>query len=168
MKRKLVVIEVIDNFLPEEEFKSIQSLLVGGQFNWYYSDRYVSKDDGGHFMCHMFYHIDVGANSSYVGIWDTFMTKVESKKCMRIKANLTFKTSEPDPTSYHIDINDMKTAIFYINTNNGYTEFENGVRVNSVSNRVCIFDSNLQHRGVTHTEGDPQRIVVNFNYDKSN
>ena len=58
----------------------------------------------------------------------------------------------------------MKTALFYINTNNGCTEFECGVRVSSVANRVCIFDSNLQHRGVTHTEGDPQRIVVNFNY----
>ena len=58
----------------------------------------------------------------------------------------------------------MKTAIFYINTTNGYTEFESGVRVSSVANRVCIFNSNLNHRGVTHTEGDQQRIVVNFNY----
>ena len=66
---------------------------------------------------------------------------------------------------YHHDYDDMKTAVFYINTNNGYTEFENGVRVNSVANRVCIFDSNLRHRGTTHTEGDNQRIVVNFNYD---
>ena len=58
----------------------------------------------------------------------------------------------------------MKTAIFYINTNNGYTEFQSGVRVSSVANRVCIFDSNLKHRGVTRTEGEHQRVVVNFNY----
>ena len=65
---------------------------------------------------------------------------------------------------YHHDYDDMKTAVFYINTNNGYTEFENGVRVNSVANRVCIFDSHLKHRGTTHSEGSNQRIVVNFNY----
>ena len=59
---------------------------------------------------------------------------------------------------------EMKTAVFYINTNDGYTEFENGVRVSSVANRVCIFDSNLNHRGTTHSEGGHQRVVVNFNY----
>ena len=157
--------KIIDNFLPEEEFKSIQSFMMGGQFNWHYSVGMVTKDDGGYYMCHMFYQPDVGENSKHIIMWNNFMTKLEAKKCIRIKANLTFKTSEPNPTSYHSDYPDVKTAIFYINTNNGYTEFENGVRVNSVSNRVCIFDSNLNHRGVTHTEGDQQRIVVNFNYD---
>ena len=92
------------------------------------------------------------------------MNKVEAKKCIRIKANLTFKTPTIEPGPYHYDYKDMKTAVFYINTNNGYTEFESGVRVSSIANRVCIFDSNLHHRGTTHTEPDPRRIVVNFNY----
>ena len=156
--------KIIDNFLPEEEFKSIQSLMMGGQFNWYYAVGMVIKDDGGYYMCHMFYQPDMGENSKHINMWNTFMTKIEAKKCVRIKANMTFRTSEPNPTSYHSDYPDIKTAVFYINTNNGYTEFENGVRVKSVSNRVCIFNSNLNHRGVTHTEGDQQRIVVNFNY----
>ena len=51
-----------------------------------------------------------------------------------------------------------------IRDSNGYTEFKNGVRVSSVANRVCIFNSDSMHRGVTHTEGEHQRIVVNFNY----
>ena len=93
------------------------------------------------------------------------MNKVKAKTCLRIKANLTLKTPTPKESSFHIDGNDITTAIFYINTNNGYTEFESGVRVSSVANRVCIFDSNLTHRGTTHTEGDHQRIVVNFNYE---
>ena len=159
------MIEIIDNFLPEEEFKSIQSLMMGREFNWFYSNGRVNEDDGSFNMVHMFYQPDVGGNSKYINIWNNFMNKVEAKKCTRIKANLTFRTSEPEPSSYHIDYGDMKTAIFYINTNNGYTEFENGVRVNSVANRVCIFDSNLEHRGTTHSEGGNQRIVVNFNYD---
>ena len=159
------MIKIIDNFLSEEEFKSIQSLMMGREFNWFYSHGRVDVDDGSFNMVHMFYQPDVGKNSQYINMWNNFMHKVEAKKCTRIKANLTFRTSEPEPSSYHTDYEDMKTAIFYINTNNGYTEFENGVRVNSVSNRVCIFDSNLNHRGVTHTEGDQQRIVVNFNYD---
>ena len=46
--------KIIDNFLPEEEFKSIQSLMMGGHFNWYYAVGMVTKDDGGYYMCHMF------------------------------------------------------------------------------------------------------------------
>ena len=156
--------KIIDNFLPEEEFKSIQSLMMGGQFNWFYAEGLSYRDDESYQMVHMFFQPEVGSNSEYLPMWSNFMTKVEAKKCARIKANTTFKTSEPEPSLYHTDFEDMKTAIFYINTNNGYTEFENGVRVNSVANRVCIFDSNLQHRGTTHSEGGHQRIVVNFNY----
>ena len=158
------MIEIIDNFLPEEEFKSIQSFMMGGEFRWFYSEGRAYEDDGSFLMIHMFYQPEVGPNSEHINIWNTFMNKVGAKKCERIKANLTFKTPTIESTMYHCDYPDIKTAIFYINTNNGYTEFESGVRVSSVANRVCIFDSNLKHRGTTHTEGDQQRIVVNFNY----
>ena len=156
--------KIIDNFLPEEEFKSIQSFMMGGEFNWFYCDGAVRKDDGLFHMLHMFYQPEVGSNSEHLSMWSNFMNQVGAKQCTRIKANLAFKTPTHELTLYHTDYNDMKTATFYINTNNGYTEFESGVRVESVANRVCIFDSNLEHRGTTHSEGGNQRITVNFNY----
>ena len=156
--------KIIDNFLPEEEFKSIQSLMTSFQFNWFYQEGRSYDDDDFYLMTHMFFQPEVGLNSEHLDMWNTFMNKVEAKKCTRIKANLTFKTPTIEPAQYHIDYADMKTAIFYINTNNGYTELKSGVRVSSVANRVCIFDSNLQHRGTTHSEGGNQRVVVNFNY----
>ena len=53
---------------------------------------------------------------------------------------------------------------YYVNTNNGYTEFEsNGMKVDSVENRLIIFDSNEKHRAVTTTD-TPRRSVINFNY----
>ena len=158
------MIEVIDNFLPEEEFKSIQSFMMGGEFRWFYANGRAFVDDGEFHMTHMFFQPEVGLNSEHLDMWNTFMNKLEAKKCTRIKANLTFKTPTIEPAQYHIDYADMKTAIFYINTNNGYTELKSGVRVSSVANRVCIFDSNLKHRGTTHSEGGQQRIAVNFNY----
>ena len=158
------MIQIIDNFLPEEEFKSIQSFMMGGEFRWFYGKGRVTEDDGEFHMVHMFFQPEVGGNSEHLPIWNTFMNKVGAKKCERIKANLTFKTPTIETSPFHTDFADMKTATFYISTNNGYTEFENGVRVNSVANRVCIFDSNLFHRGTTHSEGDHQRVVVNFNY----
>ena len=156
--------KIIDNFLPEDEFKSIQSFMMGGEFRWFYVDGRAFVDDGSFHMTHMFFQPEVGSNSEHLNMWNTFMNKVGAKKCERIKANLTFKTPTIETAPFHTDFADMKTATFYISTNNGYTEFENGVRVNSVANRVCIFDSNLFHRGTTHSEGDHQRVVVNFNY----
>ncbi len=159
------MIQIIDNFLPEDEFKSIQSFMMGGEFRWFYSEGRAYMDDGSYEMLHMFYQPKVGSNSEHINIWNNFMNKLEAKKCMRIKANLTFKTPTIEPGPFHCDYPDIKTAILYINSNNGYTEFESGVRVSSVENRVCIFDSNLKHRGTTHSEGGQQRIAVNFNYD---
>ena len=158
------MIQIIDNFLSEEEFKSIQSFMMGGEFRWFYADGKAFVDDGSFHMIHMFFQPEVGLNSEHITMWNTFMNKVEAKKCERIKANLTFKTPTIELSEYHSDYDDMKTAIFYINTNNGYTELKSGVRVSSVANRVCIFDSNLKHRGTTHSEGGQQRIAVNFNY----
>ena len=58
----------------------------------------------------------------------------------------------------------QKTAVFYINTNNGWTYIKNGGKVKSVANRIVIFDSNLEHTGVTCTD-EKRRVIVNFNYD---
>ena len=160
------MIEIIDNFLPEEEFKSIQSFMMGGEFKWFYSRGRTFNNDESYQMLHMFFQPEVGSNSEHLPIWNNFMNKLEAKECIRIKANLTFKTPTIEPASFHYDYSQGKTAVFYINTNNGYTEFESGVRVSSVANRVCIFDSNLQHRGTTHSEGGQQRIAVNFNYER--
>ena len=159
------MMKVIDNFLPEEEFKHINSFMTGQMFPWYFFPGMIREDDGYYQFMHMFYQPDVGPNSDHIELFTNFMTRIGAKKCKRIKANLTLRTSTPQESLFHTDYNDIKTAIFYINTNNGYTEFESGVRVSSVANRVCIFDSNLEHRGVSHTEGDYQRVVVNFNYE---
>ena len=86
------MIEIIDNFLPEEEFKSIQSFMMGGEFRWFYVDGAVEPDDGQFHMTHMFFQPEVGLNSEHLDMWNTFMNKVEAKKGERIKANLTFKT----------------------------------------------------------------------------
>ena len=158
------MIKIIDNFLPEEEFKSIQRLMMGNMFPRSYCQGRTTPDDGSFLMVHMFLREEVGQSSQWMKIWVNLMNKLGAKKCTRIKANLTFKTPTIETAPFHTDFADMKTATFYISTNNGYTEFENGVRVNSVANRVCIFDSNLFHRGTTHSEGDHQRVVVNFNY----
>ena len=172
--------KVIDNFLPGEEFKTIHDFLMGPCIPWFYNHYVDYKDqifdffdlDNYQFV-HSFYSgkgIDPLPNkdefSEYFPLLDPIGIKLNWGKLLRVKANLNPRTSDIIKRKYHVDVEEKcKTSIFYLNTNNGYTEFESGVRVSSVANRVCIFDSNLKHRGTTHTEPEPQRIVVNFNYE---
>ena len=58
---------------------------------------------------------------------------------------------------------DYKVSIFYVNSNDGYTEFEDGTRIESVENRLVTFPANMLHTGTTCTN-KPFRIVINFNY----
>ena len=50
-----------------------------------------------------------------------------------------------------------------MNTNNGWTEFKSGIKVNSIANRMLIFDSKYEHVGVTSTDSN-RRVVLNFNF----
>ena len=157
------MIEIIDNFLPEEEFMARQSLLMSQEFFWYYVVGSAFPNDGQYHMAHVFYQPKIGVNSEYYRIWKPMMEKIKVSSMERIKANMTFQTSKPLPSGYHSDNLGSKTGILYINTNNGYTELENGVRVKSVANRYLSFDTSLSHRAISCTD-ELRRIVVNFNY----
>ena len=54
------------------------------------------------------------------------------------------------------------TGIFYLNSNDGYTHFNGGKRVESVANRMVIFPRETMHSGTTSTTD--HRKVINFNW----
>ena len=65
----------------------------------------------------------------------------------------------------HNDVSPHKgyTGVFYLNTCNGYTVFEDGRKVESVDNRLLKFDGNLKHAGSSVTDAQ-RRIVINLNW----
>ena len=85
---------------------------------------------------------------------------------IKIKINSTNYSNKIIEGTYHVD-NKHKgttTAVYYINTNDGYTKFKkNKKKINSVENRMIVFDSNLEHLGTTTTNAK-RRLVLNFNY----
>ena len=97
------------------------------------------------------------------------LIKEMNARCyMRIKANLKCRTNLPVKPQFHCDFpfpkyDGLSTSIYYINTNNGYTEFEDGTRIESVENSLLTFPYSMKHRGVSCTD-EPFRMVINFNY----
>ena len=60
-------------------------------------------------------------------------------------------------------LENQKTGIFYMNTNNGKTIFEDGEEIDSVENRMVIFPASKRHAGTTHTD-TICRCLINFNW----
>ena len=83
---------------------------------------------------------------------------------LRININSTPRNA-PEQT-WHTDwvlSTKSKTCVLYLNDNDGYTEFMDGTKVESVANTAVIFDTNTKHRGVSATNVD-RRLVLNVSY----
>ena len=54
------------------------------------------------------------------------------------------------------------TLVYSVNTNNGYTEFQDGTIIPSIANQLLIFDGNMEHRSVSQTD-IKNRMNLNIN-----
>jgi hypothetical protein len=108
----------------------------------------------------------------------------------RVRTCMYTRTKEPEFHGYHYDLEDyvldtkeiftkeqivsenkkndlhpvenMKIAIFYLNTNNGQTCLD-GERVDAIENRLVCFSNTVRHSSISQTDCD-RRIVININY----
>jgi len=154
--------KITDNFLPPDQFRDIQDVFMGMEIPWNCIDGAVMPGDG-HFQFVHGLYLDYAPISRCWEVLDPVFQKFDATAFVRSKANLNMKTPQPVEHAFHSDVDDCITSIYYINTNNGYTEFENGMKFDSVENRMLTFDSNEKHRGVTSTD-TAKRVLINFNY----
>ena len=157
---------VVDNFLPEDQFEMLRKIVMSNYFPWCYfwgrGEEEITKD----FFFHNFYRKGEKQSSGYFDILrPTLKELVGDGELVRVKGVLTTQSAEHHNSGFHSDYGDITTSIYYINTCNGWTEFERGGKVESVANRMLIFDSNLIHGGVSCTD-EKTRIVINFNYER--
>ena len=167
--------EVYDNFLDPEIFSNMQDIMLSSDFPWFYNHYIVSKnikmDDPSMELynlqfVHTFYR-DNGPSSQHFNLVLPILEKMNPLSLLRIKANMGPATSTRIVSGLHTDypstIPNLKTAVFYLNDNNGATLFENGEEVASVANRLVVFDNNIKHSGVSCTD-TKVRSVINFCY----
>ena len=162
------MIEVINDFLlPDEDIGMSQ--FFSYEFPWFLG-KPTEKDSHGedekynyHFS-HVIYD-NYSYNSEYWRLVSPILQKLNPAALIRIKANLTTCGPKIIEHGYHIDneFAGAKTAVFYVNTNDGYTCFQTGEIVYSLKNRLCIFPSELWHSGTNCTDTS-SRVVININY----
>ena len=157
--------EVKDNFLPEKEYINIYTLLTDEYFPWYFNN-YKTLSHTGELFDYQFIHIFYKNNeilSPFFKSLKPLIDKLNSRTLVRIKANLNPITQELIKYKSHTDQDfECKVAIYYLNTNNGYTMLEDK-KVESKANRMVLFDSSIFHYGTNSTNCN-NRMVINFNY----
>ena len=169
-------IEVIDNFLEEESFEQLQVINDDG-VPWTFSE-ILDKDE---IICDLKYNYQYVHNvyvkqspvSRYFDKIIPLLTKLDTRALVRCKVNSICREEEIVIHGFHTDmeypeghptgLDGMKTAILYLNTNNGFTCFEDGAKVESVANRCLIFPAHCKHSGTTCTDVH-RRLALNVVY----
>jgi hypothetical protein len=167
--------EIYDNFLDPGTFANLQSIMLGESFPWYYNDYIVRKGDSVEEpsmniynlqFTHIFYQ-NHKPRSPHFDLMLPIIEKINPYALIRIKANFGPSTPERVVSGFHVDYPsdapNLKTAVFYLNDNNGGTLFKGGEEVASFENRLVVFDNNMLHSGVSCTD-TKFRSLINFCY----
>ena len=158
--------KIIDNFLPTEIFDNIVSEIVQNIHFPLYIGNGVSNVNAndGYYFAHLLYDLSE-PHSNKFNLMIPILDKLNPFTIKKIKVNFYPKTSEVTYHGWHVDYDvPHKGAIYYLNTNNGKTIFNDGTEIESVSNRILLFDPSIKHRSTTCTDVSPGRYNINFNY----
>ena len=160
--------KILDDFLPQQDFELLkQELVDGNDFPWFYYPSITTPDaeEENFQFVHNLFVTNSGINSQHFFLVEPFLKKLNPDILLRVKANLGTKTPLHIEGGWHSDFGNFqcRTGVFYLNTNNGYTLFEDGTKVESVENRFVHFDSRLRHTGVSQTD-TKVRVLINFNF----
>ena len=176
-------IKIYDNFLSKDEWKSVHHFFFSAQdaaIHWRWTasitgGKMTMDQEFGQFTAGFFYTdegVRIQDNWNKIGpiLNGIFHTEPEKNgiSWLRVKANLNPRMCDNEQLgAYHQDfsIENATTAIFYLNTNNGWTQFEDGTKVESVKNRLVTFPATTNHVGFACTDKSV-RIVLNLNYIK--
>ena len=170
--------DVIDDFLSESDMDNFYETFTHGGFPWTLLTKVNENAEENDFQFAHKY-IDNGEEVYATAIEalrpifrELYHAKYMSKdtEVYRAKTNLFIKTDTGRGLGFHHDITNLgdnyKTIIYYVNSNNGGTRFEDNTFVGSVRNRALLFNGKIAHETVTQTDTN-FRFNININYNSS-
>ena len=178
--RKNSSYEIIDDALDYKQFENVRDFICSDTFSWYFQKTVTYQTGHSELLKEPLTELqqiynDMYTHTIYVDdvintkneVWEkiqpiTQMLKIKS--LMRIKVNNYPRTSKLIHHKNHFDYPfKHKGALFYVNDCDGLTVLEDGTEIESVANRLLLFDSSKPHHSTT-TTNKPRRININFNY----
>ena len=163
--------KIIDNFLEEEYFNTLADLICSTdyEFAWFYGQYNRQHSDAlQYFFTHMIYNKSV-PQSSHFDLMKNLCSEIDAggkgiKALLRIRANYFPNTSTLHEYEMHTDYEFSHTAaLLSLNTCDGYTKIADGTKIDSVANRVVLFDAGEDHCSTTTTNAKARfNLIVNY------
>ena len=159
--------KVIENFLEKNDYLKLKELIFNIDFPWRIRNNMVN-DDKTYYFTYNFFNNFICQSEHFENYIIPIMRKLNAKAIVQIRANLILNKLF-EKSDLHIDnTNDFncKTAILNFTTCDGGTELlikDELKFVESVENKIVIFNSNTQHRTVP-SKTTSARIILNMNY----
>jgi hypothetical protein len=176
-------IKIIDNFLDTDSLDILKhNIIFNKSFPFYlisdvsfpknsscgilHDDR-VKNELWNWYGSHIVYE-NGPASSLYRIIDDILIEKINTidpiRALIRIKVNFYPFTDNIKEHLPHIDYDfPHKSAIFSLNTCNGFTRITDEIKVDSIENRIIFFDSSETHNSST-TSDNKGRFNINLNW----
>lgn len=183
-------VTIFDNFLEQEKFDNMKSLLLSKYFNWSVTGIVAGGTEHSVLLVDPNFNIQMSNTvfrenrewpknkqeefKVFIPIFSKMKEigiNVNTRNLIRVKANGMFAVqNKMGPTGWHVDVPpDIQgkgmTSIFYFNTCDGRTHFRDETipPVDSVENRLLIFPNQWSHSS-EHQSNIPLRCVLNINW----
>jgi len=157
--------KIIDNFIDNQDIvNDIQSTLLGNNFPYFYNN-YVAEptDHSDYYFNHILFHQNEVKSDYYNQILSPLLGRLDYNYLIRGKINCYTRKEKHIEAGMHVDMNEKHfVGLYSVNTNNGYTMFEDGTKVKSVANQMIIFDGRMKHCSANQTD-ENLRINININ-----
>ena len=172
--RKNMDIEIVDNFLSSYHsdlfIQDVDGKISGqGAFSWYFDNDLNGVERMGKYYFNHQVILNYKVQSDQC--WTIFEPLIRTigisfDNVWRLKVNLYPKTQRRVHHSTHIDYqpnSGLRTCLYYVNTNNGFTIFDGKRKIRSKKNRAILFDGSNKHHSTTPTDCN-YRSTINIDY----
>ena len=135
--------KIIKNVLSKKEYSLVNDMMNNEYFPWYYNNYKIDEDKQlYHYqLTHLFYDKEK-INSDWFKFLQPLFKKLKIKNLLKVKANLNPISQELVEFNNHKDKplgKNNYSIIYYINTNNGYTQIGNKKIKSKANQAVCFF-----------------------------
>ena len=144
--------KVIDSAIDDDVIDDYMSIITSADFPWFYAQGTPNQSHQHNFNLKHIYVLDDGIqNSQYQSHLDPFLSVLNVDKVHRSWVNCDIWDRTNRVEGMHQDREIGTTALFYLNTCNGFTLFEGGCKVQSKKGRMAMFPSSKPHSAVRQT-----------------
>jgi len=161
--------QVTDNFLQKEYYEHLYNIITDTQFPWMYQNRVANHSENPeanlnhYYFVHSLFH-DYKIESRFYEEFIHLFKVLDVQFLHRARVLMFVNQGEQHIHDTHIDHKvHCKTALIYMNSNDGFTQFEDGERVESIKNRLLIFDGSVPHSSSTATD-TKERMLLSVTY----